>query len=38
MGALIHIENMTKIYNPGDNEVRTIWLQSWDIPDPGNQR
>ena len=24
MGALIHIENMKKIYNPGENEVRTL--------------
>ena len=24
MGALIHIENMKKIYNPGENEVRAI--------------
>ena len=24
MGALIHIENMKKIYNPGDNEVRAL--------------
>ena len=24
MGALIHIENMKKIYNPGENEVRAL--------------
>ena len=24
MGALIHIENMKKIYNPGENEVRSL--------------
>ena len=24
MGALIHIENMNKIYNPGENEVRAL--------------
>ena len=24
MGALIHIENMRKIYNPGENEVRAL--------------
>lgn len=49
MGALIHIENMKKIYNPGENEVRALdgidldieketWLRLWDIQARENQR
>ena len=50
MGALIHIENMKKIYNPGENEVRAhltgsiwiskkeTWLRLWDIQARENQR
>ena len=49
MGALIHIENMKKIYNPGENEVRALdgidldiekgdLLRLWDIQARENQR
>ena len=46
MGALIHIENMKKIYNPGENEVRALdgidldieKGDLWDIQDRENQR
>lgn len=31
MGALIHIENMKKIYNPGENEVRALDGMDLDI-------
>lgn len=31
MGALIHIENMKKIYNPGENEVRALDAIDLDI-------
>ena len=31
MGALIHIENMKKIYNPGENEVRALDRIDLDI-------
>ena len=48
MGALIHIENMKKIYNPGEKSVhltgsiwiskKETWLRLWDIQARENQR